>query len=230
MTSVVGLRFSTCGDKTFSRSQFSGMDLTSWHFTLSTMAVWAHELPCTSSHTVSAMNSLMLNQRLAKSWFQLCTTTHSRCRPRPWGSNFPTRLLEIDASEKHTSVRIMMADKNSRAGECMTLSHCWGTAQFITPRSGNIEELKEGIKLERLPGTFQEAMAVARWLKIKYLWIDSLCILQDSKEDWVKESATMRSVYSHSIMNISATGAADSNRLFSGSECRQSTLFQCPSV
>ena len=167
------------------------------------------EHPWTSSRRVSAMDSLMSNQSLAKRWFQSCTTTHSRCRPRPCDTNFPARLLEIDGSEKHTLVRIIKTDKNPRAGEYMTLSHCWGAAQFITLRKDNLAELGQGIQLERLPKTFQDAVAVTQWFKIRYLWIDSLCILQDSKEDWVKESATMRSVYSHSILNISATGAVD---------------------
>ena len=104
-----------------------------------------------------------------------------------------------------------MTDKNPRAGEYMTLSHCWGAAQFIKLQSDNIEELGKGIRLEKLPKTSQDAVAVAGWFNIRYLWIDSLCILQDSKEDWIKEFAKMRSVYSHSIMNISATGAVDSS-------------------
>ena len=155
------------------------------------------------------MNSLISNYSLAKRWFHLCTTTHSRCRPRSCDTKFPTRLLEIDDSGKHISVRIITTDKNPRAGEYMTLSHCWGAAQFITLRKDNLAELGHGIQLERLPKTFQDAVVVAQWFKIRYIWIDSLCILQDSQEDWVRESATMRSVYSHSIMNISATGAVD---------------------
>ena len=107
------------------------------------------------------------------------------------------------------SVRITVTDKNPRAGDYMTLSHCWGAAQLITLRKDNLAELRQGIQLTNLPKTFQDAVAVARWFQIRYLWVDSLCILQDSEEDWVKESAMMRSVYSHSIMNISATGAAD---------------------
>ncbi|KAM0801613.1 heterokaryon incompatibility protein-domain-containing protein [Usnea florida] len=200
MKSIIDLHFSTCvGGVPFELS-FSGTELSSWRFTLSMYPVKGQ---------VSARNNLMSNQSLAKRWFLSCTTTHSRCRPRPCDTNFPTRLLEIDGSEKHTSVRIVMTDKDPRAGDYMTLSHCWGAAQFITLRKDNLAELGQGIQLERLPKTFQDAVAVAQWFEIRYLWIDSLCILQDSKEDWVKESATMRSVYSHSIMNISATGAVD---------------------
>ena len=119
------------------------------------------ETPGTSSRKVSAMSSLMSNQNLAKRWFQLCTTTHSRCKPKPCGSNFPTRLLYIADSEKHTSVRVIMTDESPRTSQYMTLSHCWGTNRLITLRSDNIEELRKGIQLEKLPKTFQDAVAVA---------------------------------------------------------------------
>jgi hypothetical protein len=46
---------------------------------------------------------------------------------------------------------------------------------------------------------------VTRKLGARFLWIDSLCILQDSVDDWRAESAEMGSVYSHSLCNIAAT-------------------------
>lgn len=92
----------------------------------------------------------------------------------------------------------------------MTLSHCWGAAQFKTLRRSNIEELRLGIQLTDLPRTFQDAVAVARWFKIRCLWIDSLGILQDCKENWLKESTVMGDIYRPTTMNTSATGAVDS--------------------
>jgi len=52
-------------------------------------------------------------------------------------------------------------------------------------------------------------MKVAQYLGLRYIWIDSLCIIQDSKEDWQKEAGLMGQVYSNSVCNISATGASD---------------------
>lgn len=57
--------------------------------------------------------------------------------------------------------------------------------------------------------TFQDAVHVARLLGISYLWIDSLCILQDSQDDWRHEAALMGEVYKHALFNISATVATD---------------------
>lgn len=42
-------------------------------------------------------------------------------------------------------------------------------------------------------------------------WIDSLCIIQDSTEDWEKEAGRMASVYGETHINIAATGAIDGN-------------------
>jgi Heterokaryon incompatibility protein (HET) len=77
---------------------------------------------------------------------------------------------------------------------------------------GNIHLLKAGISLGDLPQTFRDAIEVARRLNIPYIWIDSLCIIQDSIEDWNKEASLMSGVYGHAICNIAATGALDSTK------------------
>lgn len=104
-----------------------------------------------------------------------------------------------------------------------TLSHCWGSAQFLQLLKSNLEELKSGITVDRLPETFREAIEVTRKLGVRFLWIDSLCILQDRDDlsDWLVEAAQMHKVYSHSYCNISAAGAVDSSKgLFSSRDAR----------
>lgn len=91
----------------------------------------------------------------------------------------------------------------------MTLSHCWGTTDIPTLRESCIDSMKEGIVWSSLPKTFQDAVTVTMWFKIKYLWVDSLCIIQDSHEDWERESKTMKHVYQNSFLTIAATKAAD---------------------
>jgi hypothetical protein len=71
--------------------------------------------------------------------------------------------------------------------------------------------MKQEIPKHSLPTLFSDAISVCHELDIHYLWIDSLCILQDSKEDWKQESLLMGKIYSHAIINIAATGASDSN-------------------
>jgi hypothetical protein len=72
--------------------------------------------------------------------------------------------------------------------------------------------MKNRIELSDLSKTFQDVMKIAQYLGLRYIWIDSLCIIQDSKEDWQKESGLMGQVYSNSVCNISATGASDGSK------------------
>jgi hypothetical protein len=95
-----------------------------------------------------------------------------------------------------------------------TLSHCWGIKHFIKTTLSNIRSFATSIPFDHLPRTFQDAISVAQELGIKYIWIDSLCIIQDSKEDWKHESALMASVYLNSYLNIAATGSSDSSHGF----------------
>ena len=83
-----------------------------------------------------------------------------------------------------------------------TLSHRWGSGRFLCLTGSNLGSLRTGMLLSVLSPTFQHAVAVTKQLGIRYLWIDSLCIVQDSKEDWRSESARMSSVYNHSTLTI----------------------------
>jgi hypothetical protein len=84
-----------------------------------------------------------------------------------------------------------------------------------------------------LPNTFADAVQLTRGLGLKYLWIDSLCIIQDDPDDWARESARMADVYHHAALTISADGASDSSKgLFQTIENPRtkeiSIPFQCP--
>ena len=70
------------------------------------------------------------------------------------------------------------------------------------------------ILVQSLPQAFQDAIVIALKLGIRYIWIDCLCIIQDSSKDFQAEASQMHKVYGNSYCNISATGAA-TNREFS---------------
>lgn len=79
-----------------------------------------------------------------------------------------------------------------------------------------------GIPWESLPKSFQDAIAVCRVLDVSYLWIDSLCIIQDSTSDWHAQAREMESIYRGAYLTIAATGARDSTRgLFVDTEDRR---------
>jgi hypothetical protein len=96
------------------------------------------------------------------------------------------------------------------------LSHCWSPDEFkpIVTITRNLLERQLSIHFEDLPASFKDAMTVTRHLSFDYLWIDSLCILQDSVKDWSLESARIGAMYSNATLTISATCAAHSRQGF----------------
>jgi len=90
-----------------------------------------------------------------------------------------------------------------------TLSHCWGTARSLRLLTSNIDHLQWGTNISQLPASYQEAISVCNRFGFRYIWIDSLCIIQDSPEDWRREAMAMKDVYRNSTMNIAAAAAAD---------------------
>jgi hypothetical protein len=153
---------------------------------------------------------------IAKEWLDTCWKGHARCNGLSAQNpdiQLPARLLEIGAPTVD-QVRLWFPPKGTNLAPCvsyMTLSHCWGSAQFLTLTKRTLPKLKAGISTSKLPKTFQDAVYITRKMGIRFLWIDSLCILQDSISDWQHEAALMADVYRGSLCNIAATGASDAN-------------------
>jgi hypothetical protein len=74
---------------------------------------------------------------------------------------------------------------------------------------GNITSIRSRIIVKELSNTFQHANIACRQLGIDYLWVDSLCIIQDSVSDWNDESVLMSQIYESSVCNLAATTARD---------------------
>jgi hypothetical protein len=91
------------------------------------------------------------------------------------------------------------------------LSHCWGgTIPAATTESNYVERLNS-IPFSSLPKTFQHAIVVTRELGLRYLWIDSLCIIQHNETDWKEHCLIMGDIYKNSAVTLAAPAAANSN-------------------
>lgn len=99
--------------------------------------------------------------------------------------------------------------KESSASLHISLTHLWAAENVLRLTTMNAEQLMQAVPWEDLSPTFRDAVLFTRRMKIQYLWIDSLCIVQDSPEDWLAESAVMNQVYKYSVCNIAATAASD---------------------
>ncbi|OAK96301.1 HET-domain-containing protein [Phaeosphaeriaceae sp. SRC1lsM3a] len=147
--------------------------------------------------------------QFALSCLRTCIEEHADCgddAERP----LPTRVLSVGSEESPT---LFLHESRGQHARYACLSHCWGTPTIESPllqtNTGTIESFRHHIPWADLPKTFQDTVTFVRRLKIRYLWIDSLCIIQNDKEDMAKEIGQMASVYSNALVTIAATSAAD---------------------
>lgn len=117
------------------------------------------------------------------------------------------RILDVGDAQDVLIVRLCESDDVPVDAPYLTLSHCWGGAKIPTLTNSNYQEYLTAIPMDGLPQTFTDAIHLARHLKVRYLWIDSLCIIQDSEDDWRTQALLMGEVYKSSFCNIAATGA-----------------------
>ncbi|KAG4267588.1 hypothetical protein FPRO04_12743 [Fusarium proliferatum] len=122
----------------------------------------------------------------------------------------PSRVLCLKDDAGHDVVKLFET-KGSRGTYC-ALSHCWGPQgkHPLRTTKANLEEHVANIPWSSVPRTFRDAIELIRGLGIKYLWIDSLCIIQDDDSDWNCEARKMASVYQRAALVIAAAGANDS--------------------
>ncbi|KFA49859.1 hypothetical protein S40293_01328 [Stachybotrys chartarum IBT 40293] len=110
--------------------------------------------------------------------------------------------------------RVQLCFPSPVCNEFACLSHCWGLTEHLMLNSHTSDKLWKGIYTSELPRSFQDAIWLANQLGIHYLWIDSLCILQDDVEDWARKSAHMGEIYQNATITIAATQANDSSKGF----------------
>lgn len=150
---------------------------------------------------------------MAEEWISNCVKNHSECNDiNTEGDWYPTRLLDC-GSIANTDPRCTLIETKSNlvTGPYMTLSHCWGLVDCMKLTTDNYDQMVQGIPSSQLPQLYQDALCAARSLGVRYLWIDSLCIIQkgDNLVDWNHEVTLMSKVYSSSLCNISASDAPD---------------------
>jgi hypothetical protein len=146
------------------------------------------------------------NLQLATSWLQECITEHKDCLPyHSEIVNLPTRVIDVSSKD------FFLHETAGEIGSYAILSHCWGKHPIITTTKDNIRLRLSKIPSIELSKTFRDAVAVTRALSLQYVWIDSLCIIQDSTQDWELESSKMGNYYAAAEVTIAATDAQDSS-------------------
>jgi hypothetical protein len=164
-----------------------------------------------SDSTLSIENLAMISK-----WISECKLHHPKCRYHV--SNWvPSRLLEVVSSDKGEAVRLIETSSMNTQEPYTALSHVWGGATELPPLktlNSNYDSMLSGIEMLKLSNNFVDAIEVTRQLGLRFLWIDSLCIIQDNAEDWAQEAATMHMVYKNAEFTIAATIAESSHSGF----------------
>jgi hypothetical protein len=158
---------------------------------------------------VPPRSSLPRALMLAQQWLATCRSSHAMCLDNSRPSWYPTRLLEIDPQMSNPT--LVESKASVLGGGYACLSHCWGALPITRLLLNNYNSFRNGIDFASLPKTFQDAIQFCKEFGLRYLWIDSLCIIQDSLEDWREQSNTMGEVYRNSILCLSASGAGDAS-------------------
>ncbi|KAF9877171.1 hypothetical protein CkaCkLH20_05437 [Colletotrichum karsti] len=140
-------------------------------------------------------------------WLHECTSSHPLC-----GEDvevpLPKRVISIGPSD--SEVRLL--ETNGAEGKYACLSHPWGKKPLVRTLKDNFSKFTTGIQLSSLPPTFRDAIDFTRRLGLQYIWIDSLCIIQDDPLDWQIEAAQMAAIYTNAHVTLAASKASDSSR------------------
>ncbi|KAH7384077.1 heterokaryon incompatibility protein-domain-containing protein [Phaeosphaeria sp. MPI-PUGE-AT-0046c] len=146
------------------------------------------------------------NLERAKQWLETCLYGHEQCHdfhhsivPPKDRCRRPTRVLEVS----ETSVRLR-CNMTSESFEYLALSHMWGSPEkeHLQLQLKNTSDFQDDIPYHKLSAIYKEAIRTTLALGYRYLWIDSLCIIQDSSSDWAHEAKLMATVYGNAACNL----------------------------
>lgn len=153
-----------------------------------------------------------MHYAILKHWLQDCNESHDCILPSD-SLSLPTRLMDVGSPPFSTTVRLYETQAGEK-GIYVALSYPWGDPLVHKPfrtETRNLEAHKAGISILDLPQTMQDAISVTRELGLRYLWIDSLCIVQGPDGDWLQESERMEDVFRHAYVVVAATRAHGSS-------------------
>lgn len=138
-----------------------------------------------------------------------CKANHG-CNAKKSGPKvLPSRIVRI--GEIPEDLRVKMYQLSD--GPYIAISHCWGDNISLQLRSAS-QALFDKTDHHLLPRTFADAVFLTFHFGYRNLWIDCLCICQDSKLDWAEESAKMGEIYRNAELTIAGALSASSKESF----------------
>jgi hypothetical protein len=129
-----------------------------------------------------------------------CLDHHKLCQTEK-RAGLPSRVIDLGTD---SDIRPRVMNISAAVTAYVALSYCWGEEETLTTTTENILTHMTDLRFTSLPKTYQDLMVIARTLKVRYVWIDALCIIQDDAQDWAREASKMCSVYENAYITVSA--------------------------
>lgn len=151
-----------------------------------------------------------------RTWLDTCQNEHPRCRAPLGNAYLPTRLIYLDtlrgsslSKPVDTIIQPRLVSVNGmERSECryIALSYRWPEHFPVEAKSNrdNVHEQMRGLNTSKLPQVFNDVFQVAVEMGISYVWIDSLCIIQDDPDDWNREASQMVQIYRYAQFTVAA--------------------------
>jgi hypothetical protein len=149
--------------------------------------------------------------QVAKTWLTSCRYEHVQCCRR-WSSENPTRLLQIISNPvlnlEPEDIMVEMILGRGEKKDYVALSYCWGPTCSITQNgrttTENVQSRMQPFSCSTFPPTIQDAIVLTKLLDIDYIWIDSVCIVQegDDGKDWRQEAPKMHEIYGNALLTL----------------------------
>ncbi|KAF8452693.1 heterokaryon incompatibility protein-domain-containing protein [Boletus edulis BED1] len=137
-------------------------------------------------------------------------THHPNCPPPDQAARLPDRVIDCSDAKRP---RIVLTDGNQH-GLYLTLCYAWGGPQPMTTMENVDAYVTQGLDISIFPQTIQDAVLVTHNIGQRYLWIDALCIIQDSVEDRNRQLGKMREIYRNTYLTINAACAQSTREGF----------------
>jgi hypothetical protein len=126
-------------------------------------------------------------------------------------------VLDLLSRDDSKSMRLheseyIQDERRYEHGEYIALSHVWGLAKGIPKTTlATLQSHKKSIPWSTLPRAYQEAVFLTRALGFRWLFIDSLCLIQDDVQEKLEDSLKMDEIFGNAFLTIAATSASDSS-------------------
>ncbi|KAL7801054.1 heterokaryon incompatibility protein domain-containing protein [Trichoderma afarasin] len=170
--------------------------------------------PRAQAFEVSSDSSSKAALYRASQWLSHCLEHDGACELP--NTDFMPKLL-IDVGSEDDAIEPFLY-KPTEVTPYACLSYCWepDTKGILRTTAENLEAHYESIPWSKMPLGIKDAIMVCRGLKVRSLWVDSLCIIHDDSVDWHGDPAELNRIYLYSRLSIAALEPATCKSRFLG--------------